>query len=161
MITNKSLHRFVALTKLAVYDNSGDRECGPGLYKEEYKKLGRKILKYIAEQLQLPKDAYEIRWNPGGIACSGDHTLHTDHVYVSLHDNLGSGWFYFRTCNGRKDYSGGRNIIVTWASLLKPDGMDKLIAALKIAQAKGYYETSGDFNMNVHMTERHCQLLVN
>jgi hypothetical protein len=160
-ITTKQLARFVALTKLAVYDQTGSGESGLGLYKQEYRNLGRRILKYIAEQMQLPKGSYEIRWNPGGVACSGDHTLHTDHVYVALHDNIGSGWFYYRTCKGRKDYAGGQNQIVSWSRFTAPGGLDKLIAALKTIQAQGYYTSDGDFNMNVPMVEAHARALIN
>jgi hypothetical protein len=151
MITTKHLARFVALTRLAVYDHTGTRESGPGGYKEEYRKLGRKILKFIADQMQLPKGSYTISWNPGGIACSGDHTLHTDKVYVALHDNLGWGWFYWRTCNGRKDYSGGQNQIVRWDKFVQPGGLDNLIELLIVAQAGAYKDpSSGDIIMNVN-----------
>jgi hypothetical protein len=145
-ITTKQLARFVALTRLACYDYHN---------KEEYKKLGRKILKYIAEQMQLPKESYEIRWNPGGIACSGDHTLHTDRIYVALHDNIGSGWFYWRTVTGRKDYTGGQNQIVRWEKFLQPGGLDKLIGLLKVAQAGAYKDLStGDIILNVNQAIR-------
>src|SRR5271165_5277282 len=123
-ITQKELERFVELRSEACYDY---------LNKEEYRKLGRKILKYIAEQMGLQKGEYDIRFNPGGQACSGDHTLHTDKVYLALHDNIGSGWFYWRTCNGRKDYSGGPNQIVTWNDFLRY-GVLGMVKTLKVAQ---------------------------
>jgi hypothetical protein len=81
----------------------------------------------------LQKSEYDVWWNPGGIACSGDHTLHTDKVYLALHDNINFGWFYFRTCKGRKDYSGGTNQIVHWSEL-KRDGLDCLVGKLKKIQ---------------------------
>lgn len=85
MITNKDLRDFAVLTRLACYDF---------LNKGEYKKLGKKILKEIVKQLSLPKNSYEIRWNPGGPAGSGDHILHTDKFYLNLGDNCGFGWFF-------------------------------------------------------------------
>jgi hypothetical protein len=99
------LVRFVNLTSGATYHH---------LRKEECRKLGKKILKALAELMGLQKGEFDIRWNPGGIACRGDHTLHTDWFYLALHDNLGSGWFYYRKCKSRKDYCGERNIIVYW-----------------------------------------------
>ena len=65
----------------------------------------------------LQKGEHEIRWNPGGIAVSGDHTLHTNWFYLALHDNCGFGKFYFRTCKGMKDYTGGPNQNVPWVKL--------------------------------------------
>jgi hypothetical protein len=117
-VKQSELERFVALTKEAQYDYFN---------KEEYRRLGRKLLKAIAELLELKKEDFDIRWNPGGIACSGDHTLHTDWFYLALHDNLGSGWFYYRTCKSRKDYSGGTNRIFYWDRLMKM-GLNMLAA---------------------------------
>ena len=121
--------------------------------KDEYQKLGRKILKSIAECLGLKKDEYDIRWNPGGIAVSGDHILHTDKLYLAFHDNLGMGWFYFRTCNGRKDYSGGRNHNYTWTTLMTL-GLDRLVKLLRVVQ-DGFYTcpSSGDKILNIKMVE--------
>jgi hypothetical protein len=123
-ITPKELTRFVALTRGACYND---------LAKQEYKRLGRKILKYVAAKMNLVDGTYDICFNPGGIACSGDHTLHTDKVYLALHDNIGLGWFYWRICNGRKDYSGGTNQIVSWTSLQK-NGIDWLVNVLNVQQ---------------------------
>ncbi len=111
-VTKAELGRFVDLTTSASYDER---------LKNIYHKLGRKLLKRIVEIMGLQKGDYDIRWNPGGIAVSGDHTLHTDWFYLALHDNIGSGWFYYRTVNGRKDFHGGPNIIVSWQTLLEHD----------------------------------------
>lgn len=122
-VNQKHITRFVELTNTAQYDVEK---------KEEYRRLGLRILYHITEQLGLDQTMYEIRWNPGGIAVSGDHVLHTDKIYLALHDNLGTGWFYWRTCNGRKDYTGGPNRTLPWATLLR-DGLTPLINQLKIA----------------------------
>ena len=123
-ISSKELTRFIALTRLACYNE---------VNKQEYKRLGRKILKYIAFKMNLVEGTYDIRFNPGGVACSGDHTLHTDKVYLALNDNLGFGWFFYRTCDGRKDYSGGPNIIVEWREL-QDEGLDYLARCLSVQQ---------------------------
>jgi hypothetical protein len=120
-ITQSDLVRFVNLTGAACYNHE---------LKEEYRKLGRKILKALAGLMGLKAGEFDIRWNPGGIACSGDHTLHTDKIYVALHDNCGSGWFYWRTCQGRKDYTGGPNQIVNWTTLTA-HGLEPLARTLK------------------------------
>lgn len=103
--------------------------------KEEYRKLGRSILRRIAKEMGLQTGEFDIRWNPAGIATPGDHTLHTDKVYLALHDNCNSGWFYWRTVEGRKDYTGGANQIVSWTEFAAPGGFEKLVKVLKVAQA--------------------------
>jgi hypothetical protein len=138
-LKSNDLWRFAQLTTKASYNEE---------LKDEFRWLGRRILNYIAQEMGLEKGTYEIRWNPGGIACSGDHTLHTERAYLDLSDNTGSGWFFYRTCKGRKDYGGGQNQIVTWERFIAPGGIEKLIAALKIIQAGGYKEEDGDFNMS-------------
>ena len=154
-LTNAHLNLFIHLTKAAANDYSGDSECGPGNLKNEYKKLGRRILKYIAEKMALTPDQYDIRWNPGGIACSGDSTLHTDKVYVALHDNCGSGWFYWRTVKGRRDFTGGPNQIVRWDDFCEPEGMVNLIRVLKVAQQGSFTDPStGDIILNINQAIR-------
>lgn len=138
-ISPSELKRFVILTKSACHDY---------LNKEEYRKLGRKILKYIAEQMGLQKGEFDIRWNPGGDACSGDHTLHTDKIYLALHDNIGLGWFYWRTCCGRKDYTGGHNQVITWNRLIDT-GLGPLIEILKVAQKGSITMPNGDVNFHI------------
>ena len=156
-ITTTELNEFKRLTSTCGYDHSGDGESGPGLKKQRYKNLGRKILRYIAQEMGLKEGEYEIRWNPGGIAVSGDHTLHTTKVYLHLSDNLGSGWFYYRSCNGLRDYSGGQNQIVHWDKLRS---VQQLIDALKIIH-NGYKDPSnGDIVFTKPIVERHAAACV-
>lgn len=144
-ITQSQLVRFVNLTRAACYNEE---------LKEEYRKLGKKILKALADLIGLQKGEFDIRWNPGGIACSGDHTLHTDRIYVALHDNIGSGWFYWRTCKGRKDYTGGQNQIVGWTKLTA-HGLEPLTNVLKVAQAGQWKDPeTGDIVCNINMAIR-------
>lgn len=89
------------------------------------------------------------------MACSGDHTLHTDKVYVALSDNLGMGRFYWRTVTGRKDYTGGANQIVRWDDFCEPEGMGNLIKVLKVAQQGSYKDPqTGDIIMNINQAIR-------
>jgi hypothetical protein len=129
-VTQAHINRFIELTKKASYDYPQDSDLGLGTLKKEYRNLGRRILKHIAEELNLAAGSFDIRWNPGGVACSGDHTLHTDTVYLALHDNCGLGWFYWRTCKGRKDYTGGGNQIVRWETL-RTHGLAPLIEDMR------------------------------
>ena len=123
-ISRNKLERFIGLTSQSSYDE---------FLKERYWKLGQEILKYIVYLMELKKGEYEIRWNPGGIAVSGDHTLHTDKFYLALHDNCGLGSFYYRTCKGMRDFSGGPNQIYSWNELLD-GGLISLVNKLKEIQ---------------------------
>lgn len=73
--------------------------------RKQFKSAALKFLKEIASELGLAKSDFDARYNPGGIAGSGDAILHTDHVYVHI-NNFGAYW---RLCNGRKDYCGEHN----------------------------------------------------
>lgn len=73
--------------------------------KAQYKKLAMSVFRTIAKDLNLDKSTYDLRWNAGGIAVAGDVTLHHEKFYLTSSES-GIMW---RTCNGRKDYTGGRN----------------------------------------------------
>jgi len=76
--------------------------------KAQFKKDSMSLLRDVAKLLGLPKGTYDLRYNPAGIACSGDAILHADTFYVSFNlDYL--NWVLVRTCKGRKDYTGGPN----------------------------------------------------
>lgn len=84
--------------------------CAPynGGAKALFRKESMSFLRSVAKKLQLNKGDYSIRFNPGGIAVSGDATLHHNNFYLTI---SGSG-SYWRTCKGQKDYTGGQNIWV-------------------------------------------------
>lgn len=89
-------------------------------YDERAKKLfhsdGRKALRALADALGLSEDSYDIRSNRGGIAVSGEVTLHGDSIYVQLSlGAMGAGReVLFRKVAGRKDHVGDGN---NWASV--------------------------------------------
>lgn len=73
--------------------------------KREFKRLGMKLLRELRTALGIEAD---IRYNAGGIAVAGECTLHGDSIYVQVSADYSHGILY-RTCKGRKDYSGGPN----------------------------------------------------
>lgn len=79
--------------------------------KDQLHRAGKKALKALAEKLKLPEGSFDVRSNKGGIAVSGEITLHSDKLYVQISESFsGRGLqVLFRTCNGRKDYTGGQN----------------------------------------------------
>ena len=89
----------------------------------------RRQLKQLAAALALVPGGYDLRSNQGGIAVSGEVTLHADHLYVQAcqpatgHD---SG-VLFRTCKGRKDYVGGRNNFASLDLLNRPEELARRI----------------------------------
>jgi hypothetical protein len=100
-------------------------------YNEETKQIWKKrsmsFLRRIAKELNLTKGDYSIRFNPGGIAVSGDATLHHNSFYLHIND-FGGFW---RTCEGQKDYTGGSNRTFTrdgwWGQCLTESELIKQI----------------------------------
>lgn len=70
-----------------------------------------------------------IRSNKGGIAVSGEITLHYDRLYIQVSQSVmgnNSGILY-RSCNGRKDYCGGMNNFAPLDALLDTEKFARLI----------------------------------
>ena len=76
-------------------------------------------MRALAAVLALPKGSFDIRSNAGGIAVSGEVTLHAENIYVQISQScLGGGMgVLIRTCAGRRDYTGGRNHWLPLSSL--------------------------------------------
>lgn len=88
--------------------------------KAEFKLLGRKVLKRLAEDLGLAKE-FDLRWNAGGTAVSGEVTLIADRVYVQM-NVFGDLGILVRPCKSRKDYAGGPNRFVPYEALRDWEG---------------------------------------
>lgn len=71
----------------------------------------RTRMRRLAKELGLEAGTYDIRSNQAGIAVSGEVTLHGEDIYVQVSQSSGGPrmGILFRTCDGRKDYSGGTN----------------------------------------------------
>jgi hypothetical protein len=94
-----------------------------------FHKDARSFLKALAAELNLTRGTYDIRSNTAGIAVSGEVTLHADTLYVSARDALlgqGLGVLY-RSCSGRKDYSGGNNHRISFRDLTDADVQARFI----------------------------------
>lgn len=77
--------------------------------KNDFHKDGAKLLKALAKFCGIEAD---FRSNKGGIAGSGEVTMHGDTVYVQLSQPAFEGGaicFLVRRCKGRKDYCGEDN----------------------------------------------------
>lgn len=94
-----TIKTLVALAKIASYNEDN---------KKKFKRAAKKWLADIAERMEFPAESFDIRYNEGGIAVSGEGTLHHDKVYVQVSD----GGCYVRTVKSRKDFVGGPNVWV-------------------------------------------------
>lgn len=93
--------------------------AGDARQKERFHSMGRTRLRQLAKELGFDKSTYEVRSNYGGPAVSGEVTLHHDRVYIQVaQGSMGSDMgIMLRTCEGRSDYTGGRNHFETTSKL--------------------------------------------
>lgn len=91
--------------------------------KAAFHTLARRQMRRLARALSLTPDRYEIRSNHGGIAVSGEVTLHADCVYIQISQSaMGAGnEILFRACEGLKDYTGKQNHFAPAAALDNPE----------------------------------------
>ncbi|MDX2264789.1 MAG: hypothetical protein NW215_07435 [Hyphomicrobiales bacterium] len=87
----------------------------PCSYDAEQKRLfhraGSRRLKHLAVRLQFAPGHYDLRSNLGGIAVSGEITLHHEANYIQVCQpatRYDTG-ILIRTCRGRDDFCGGAN----------------------------------------------------
>lgn len=87
--------------------------------KKKFHRQAETVLKNLAKMLGYKEGDYDLRHNEGGIAVSGEITLHSDNLYVQFSQSaLGANQgFMWRTCKGRKDYTGGPNQWMKWEQL--------------------------------------------
>lgn len=98
------MHPTIAeLCELAISSPDNER------VKKKYRAEATKYLKRLADALELPPSTYNLHYNAGGTAVAGDITLHHDKLYVTFGDCLGGMIGLARSCEGRKDYTGGQN----------------------------------------------------
>jgi hypothetical protein len=109
--------------KLVAYD---------GEAKRAFHNNARRQLKQLADALGLPHGSFDLRSNQGGIAVSGEITLHTDHLYVQASQpcTRADTGILFRICEGRKDYVGGPNNFASLDLLNAPGELARLIKAV-------------------------------
>lgn len=92
--------------------------------KNKFHNAARRALHKIAKDLGLKEDDYEIRSNKGGIAVSGEITLHADNLYIQI-SKIVDLQILYRSCKGRKDYCGGPNHFMS-VNMLSTDYQEAL-----------------------------------
>lgn len=98
--------------------------------KSAFAKEAKRQLCRLARALDLSSVEREIRYNEGGIAVSGEATLHSDSLYVQICESFGPGSVMYRSCNGRNDYSGGQNHFID-EGVFDNDRFDEFVSKLK------------------------------
>jgi hypothetical protein len=119
--TQRLIKDFSQLAKTDVASGDGDpNNENPHSYtKLKYHALGKRVLKALAAELGLQSGTFDIRSNLGGTAVSGEVTLHGEHIYIQFSQGgMGSDILLYRSCKGRKDYSGGGNHWMRYEDLL-------------------------------------------
>src|ERR1700730_11876347 len=79
--------------------------------RQRFHTAARARLRRLATTLGFRPGSFDLRSNLGGIAVSGEITLHHDDVYIQVcqpASGADSG-ILIRTCQGRRDYTGGGN----------------------------------------------------
>jgi len=90
--------------------------------KAVFHREARRLMRQLVTALALPVDSFDIRSNKGGIAVSGEITLHGEFIYVQVSQScFGDGCeVLFRRCNGRKDYCGEQSHFASADELSNP-----------------------------------------
>lgn len=99
--------------------------------KRRFHSTARARLRQLAVALRLPAGSYDLRSNQGGIAVSGEITLHHEAVYVQVSQSAMGGdmGILIRTCCGRRDYTGGPN---SFAALTMLDALPALAVRVRL-----------------------------
>jgi hypothetical protein len=97
--------------------------------KGRFHREARRQLLALAKELDLAPSGFDFRRNEGGIAVSGEATIHSDRLYVQVSQPAtGSDTgILFRSCEGRRDYTGGRNNFASLDLLNDPGQLARLI----------------------------------
>lgn len=100
-------------------------------FKDQFHRYAKQYLKDIAVNMGLGTNEYEIRSNKGGPGVLGEVILHTDHLYVCMGGSVswGDKSFYYRTCKGRKDYTGGVNTFMKYKDLENPENVARIFSS--------------------------------
>ena len=111
---------FIQLSQTDVVSGEGDpNHENPHSYtKLKYHSLGKRILRAVAKELGLQSGTYDIRSYLGGTAVAGEITLHGEHIYIQFCEAMNGLEVLYRSCKGRKDYSGGGNHWMKYDDLL-------------------------------------------
>lgn len=110
-----------------------------GAGKREFHQAAARWLRALAKAAGLAAGlaagTYTVRSDKAGPGIAGDVTLHGERIYVQIGDmaadpSIGILW---RTCQGRGDFTGGRNRWWPWRAV---DRVDEFAAEIRRATAE-------------------------
>jgi hypothetical protein len=122
--------------------------------KNAFHRAATKQLKKLASELDFTAGTFEVRSNKAGPASSGEVTLHHEDLYVQVSQSMTGGpgkSIMIRTCEGRKDFSGGRNHFAS-TDWLNDGNMPRLVAFCGevLKQKRGFDGDAHDRGYNPH-----------
>ena len=106
------LRDFIRLAKggdVTVGEGDPNHENPHSYTKLKFHRMGKRVLKAVAEEMGLQSGSFDIRSNLGGVAVSGEIMLHGESIYIVFSQGCMGNSFMYRQCNGRKDYTGMAN----------------------------------------------------
>jgi uncharacterized protein (DUF2164 family) len=100
--------------------------------KAEFKRLATKLMKELVKELDLEAGTYDIKWNAGGIAVSGEVWLFHDNVFIEFSQSALGPMFYYRKPKDRKnsvhpDMTVGRNHWLRYDQLIDMPSAARII----------------------------------
>jgi len=100
--------------------------------KAEFRLSAMAALLRLRKELGYTADGCSVRFNAGGIAVSGEATLHSNSLYVQVsQSNIGGcDAVLFRTCSSQTDYAGGANHWASAEALEDTEGFAERLRAL-------------------------------
>lgn len=104
-------------------------------HKHAFKLAARHFLRNLAMALDAP--GHPLRWNEGGIAVSGEATLHLDDLYVQVRQSYLTGRpdVLYRSCKSDRDYCGNQNNFIGFGHLTTEEGQTRFINHCKALRA--------------------------
>ncbi len=122
------------LARLMLSEESGSYNEA---FKTKFRLIGKKAMKELARLLELLP--FDIQFNPGGIAVSGDLRLmgmwsEGNGVYICMNKNVPNtpyGQILYRTIKHMKDFAGGPNQWMRYETLRDPVRLKELICRLR------------------------------
>lgn len=95
----KSLTTLLGMVNFDTYDAQA---------KQKFHNQARKVLREIAKKIGVEKSEFNVSSNKAGPASVGEVTFHSDKLYIQI-GGLNPENVLYRSCNGRKDSTGGTN----------------------------------------------------
>lgn len=113
-------NKFKTLARSLAANHVGFSHTASAANKDKFHRDAKAYLRLLAAHLGLGEGSYDIRSNKAGPASLGEVTLHSETFYLQL-GGLFPDSILYRACQGRKDYTGGRNRFMLYASLEDPE----------------------------------------